>query len=1042
MAGAVGLLVAVPQLYHRMDEEVRRRIELRLVERYPDLKPVVRYAALVKGRGIEIRGLSIFDPAAEGPGAELIHVEEMFLACSTELEDLLTGEPEVTQIFLRRPTLRITRRPGENWNVTRLFSQGTIRHKEAELRVEGGTIEVCDQSKAPAGRFSLREVNFTLFAPDFQTPAGDNPALRRFEASAAGSLMRRLEISGRIDPERPEWTVSGTIDGVEISPELRDALPAELATRLASLDTLRGQAAVGMRAGYDPAATPPYTFEISAQLTRGRFDDSRLPYPLSDIRAACAFDNEGIRIGPISAHCGQSTIRASYHRRGYAADSPCAIEVKVPELELNRQLEDVLPEALRPDWRKYLPAGRVGLEAKFSFDGKTWRPQIAVECLNVSYSYYKFPYRLERSTGQIELKNDVVTARLTGYAGNQPIRISAEVAHPFQESEHFGWLEAKGDNLPLDEKLLAALPAPTQATIRALQPRGTINGWFRIWRDRPGEPIQRRLKLWLNQCGICYAKFPYPIGNIGGLLEMRGDHWDFRDLEGNKDTGHITCSGYLTPTPRGHELCLSFTGTSIPLDGDLRLALKPDMQQVWDDLKPQGTADILDAEVVYASDRDHLEVSFRARPRSESAAIEPVYFPYRLEKLHGVVAYRDGLVTLEQFKGDHGNVRFAADGTCKFAPEGGWRFDLKNLAVDRLRLDRELMQALPLRLKKAFVELNPRGAMDLQGAVSFAREAGFRAPVTSAWDLGIVFQQAAFDCGVAVENVSGGLRLTGQFNGQRFGTRAELDIDSANYKDFQFTQVKGPVWLDDDRLLLGTLVDRPFPGPHAAQPAVPERQPRAITAELFGGRVQAGGWVTLALPEFDVGGTFANVDLSRLAQEAAPGRRNLRGKIAASISLHGTGRSANGLGGRGRVHLSEADIYELPVMISMLKLLNLREPNTKAFSASDVAFRLEGKNIYFDSLTFNGDAISLEGTGEMSLADEKINLTLHAPVVGRGGLNLPFVRQVIGGASQQIMQIHVGGTIQNPESTPEAFPGVNQVLQQFQSGLSPDPVRK
>jgi hypothetical protein len=49
---------------------------------------------------------------------------------------------------------------------------------------------------------------------------------------------------------------------------------------------------------------------------------------------------------------------------------------------------------------------------------------------------------------------------------------------------------------------------------------------------------------------------------------------------------------------------------------------------------------------------------------------------------------------------------------------------------------------------------------------------------------------------------------------------------------------------------------------------------------------------------------------------------------------------------------------------------------------------------------------------------------------------------VIGGASQQIMQIHVGGTIQNPETTPEAFPGVNQALQQFQSGLSPDPVRK
>ncbi len=124
------------------------------------------------------------------------------------------------------------------------------------------------------------------------------------------------------------------------------------------------------------------------------------------------------------------------------------------------------------------------------------------------------------------------------------------------------------------------------------------------------------------------------------------------------------------------------------------------------------------------------------------------------------------------------------------------------------------------------------------------------------------------------------------------------------------------------------------------EPAGPEREPRAITAELFGGRFQGGGWVTLALPEFSVNGTLADVDLSRLAQEVARGGGIFAERSRRRSTCTAAGGSINGLGGRGRVHLSEADIYELPVMISMLKLLSIREPNTRrsspviSFSAS------------------------------------------------------------------------------------------------------------
>ena len=286
-----------------------------------------------------------------------------------------------------------------------------------------------------------------------------------------------------------------------------------------------------------------------------------------------------------------------------------------------RELEEVLPEPLRKPWREYLPAGQVHIDSVFSFDGTAWTPEVTVECVNVSYSHDKFPYRLERSSGWIKLKGDVLTARLTGYSVNQPIRISAEVTHPHCEPDLFGWIEIKGDDLPLDEKLLDALPRAAQSTIRSLEPHGTINAWFRAWRDRPGDRIHRHLKTWPNQCSIRYTKFAYPVSNIGGRIELLDDRWEFREMEGSNGTAHLTCTGYLAPTPRGHELSLNFTGSNIPLDTDLRNALKPDIQRLWDDLKPQGVADLPEARVRW-DEREHLEVSF-LRPAAKRQRLDP-----------------------------------------------------------------------------------------------------------------------------------------------------------------------------------------------------------------------------------------------------------------------------------------------------------------------------------------------------------------------------------------------------------------------------------
>ena len=67
------------------------------------------------------------------------------------------------------------------------------------------------------------------------------------------------------------------------------------------------------------------------------------------------------------------------------------------------------------------------------------------------------------------------------------------------------------------------------------------------------------------------------------------------------------------------------------------------------------------------------------------------------------------------------------------------------------------------------------------------------------------------------------------------------------------------------------------------------------------------------------------------------------------------------MSGRGSVELSDADIYELPLMVSLLKFLSIRAPTLNAFSTATMDFRIEGEHIYLDTVDFNGDAISFNG---------------------------------------------------------------------------------
>ena len=1003
---------------------------------------------MIEGQGIEIRGLSLFLTGESGRPHSLVEIDELLLACNANLKDLIQNQLDVQQIIVRRPKLTATMLADGNWDVERLYPLPKFSDNQPTISIDGGSVEINDPSSAKSKPLVLREGQVRLHWEDahkYQLHPAD-PLPQNFrpvtnspkqilvcEATAASELLERVTLQAILDPETKRWRCSGQAKGIKVSPELFSALPASVISVPAELDALRATGKMQFELLGDPSQTPAMRVGVDCTFERGQLDDPRLPFPLVDLEGQLRLVDSVLTLDRMTARHGQTQVYITGERRGLSAGSPMDLVLKVRKLVLQRDTIRQLPTDMQEEWQKYLPSGEIDFDLWLTYNGTTWIPDLTVRLVNVAFSHHKFPYRVDQSTGSVTFSGGVLGLDITAQAGDAPVRILGRIENP--GPDWTGEAEVAGTNITIDDRLIFALPEKGREIVRRLGPSGVFDVGWKMWRKDAREPEpHKQLNLALKQCGIRYEKFAYPLTNISGTVSMRDDYWSFRDLEGFNDTGFVTCKGELVPVEEGVEekgtqLALHFAATNVPLDAELRDALKPETRKVWNDLKPQGNID-LTSELIYFSATKDLDVRVNIEPVKESVSIEPAAFPYRLEKIQGGISYHNGMIQWTDVKAEHGRTEIACGGTVQTAPNDAWQLQLTGLTVDRLQPDRDLLLALPSNLRRGVGKLNPSGQFNLTGNFGLQRDPGPEQNIKSSWDFMLTLGQASVDCGLKLQAINGDIRITGGSDGKSFRSIGEFFLDSLMYQNMQFTEIHGPWLVDETRFLMGAWVEHEL---NKNKPVV--RPPRRITAKLFNGTIVGDGWVAFKeRPSYALNASLTDGSLSLFAQETLPGVQNLKGFASAAIELHGTGPGTNLLGGQGSVTLRETDIGELPVMVQLLKVLRARSPNATAFTSSEMNFRIEGEHIYFDKLDLLGDAVSLYGKGELDF-QRNVKLWFHT-VLGRNDLPFASLRQLIGEASGQILQIRVNGSLDEPEITNEVLPAVNKALQQLQAELN------
>ncbi|MGC4003538.1 MAG: AsmA-like C-terminal region-containing protein [Pirellulales bacterium] len=445
-------------------------------------------------------------------------------------------------------------------------------------------------------------------------------------------------------------------------------------------------------------------------------------------------------------------------------------------------------------------------------------------------------------------------------------------------------------------------------------------------------------------------------------------------------------------------------------------------QEFWNRLRPRGSID-LHAEVTYLSSQKKVAVAITTVPLADTVSLDPVFFPLKLEKLRGTFRFAGSRLDFENIQAEHDRLPITFTGYCEGDDAGQWHARFDRVVADRLRPEKSTLQfALPPKVRKFIQAVAMAGSVDLTGSLDLWGREDKPGELTAGWDVELDLHDVSAKLGLDVSHLDGSLRLIGKSVGEALRMQGELAIDSVFAQDLQLTNVRGPIYMDEKQILFGGRTQQQTSG----------QRLRQIEAQAYGGTLQCDGWIGLEeTPRFTLATRLDDFDLNRFGREQLAGRQSLGGKIQGGMELGGTFAGSHTFAGRGRMHLTEAKLGELPVMLAMLKVFSVREPDRTAFDTGDIGYRIEGEHVYFDSIELSGNAVSLLGTGEMSFQRE-LKLVFSA-VAGRSDWQMPAFKSLLGSASQQLMEIHVGGSLANPEIKRESFPGLKESLDQLQA---------
>ena len=702
-----------------------------------------------------------------------------------------------------------------------------------------------------------------------------------------------------------------------------------------------------------------------------------------------------------------------------------------------------------------------------------WLIETDVELKDASGKFVSFPYFLEHVKGLVKVREgyvEIVNAHTTkgdatlaidgrvtwrAGAGGRPLE-PGEVANKVTPARPDLRITAR--NVPIDKDLLAALPEDRRAWLQKVGLTGTLDIDGRVWwpsaREREAvapsssqSELTHAFELALRNGTIWPAEGTFAISDLNGNLRLLPDRLTVSQMSARRSGAELAGRGEINWPENRPSIFVSGTASRLELDRDLYRILPTAAQAVWDAVNPQGTVDV---DISYRGAVGGRNDAAATTQPADSEAAEPATapssplknlelilspvklaatvkaIPYRLDDLTGTVRLKDGRVSLDGVTGRHGEgiVRVSGSGA---ADRTDW--DLR-LSAEKIKVDDEFRHALPSGLQTVVQGLKANGVIEFdfpklkirqtppaeRVAAARATPASTTAPDSTPLDVDFAvrlgLRDGTMDVGVPMARVDGRLALEGTVRSSRLAElTGSIDLPSLSMADRPARDLHAEFFKPADRQ-----------GLHIGN----------ITGRVAGGKVD--GDVNLTFPDEGASRYVMNLvlrdaDVRQLSGEMT---QDLSGRLSASLDLQGEWSDTRTRRGRGDVSVSGKEMYKIPLILGLLQITNLSLPITSPFNQGHARYMVDGQTLTVEALELRSRDMVMSGSGQLDFERKKVAMTFTTD--NPNWPKLPIVGDILHTAKNELLQIHIKGTLQDPKVSASAANTVTTTVDEVLRG--------
>lgn len=1028
----------------------------------PDWDVEIGSARLDWNRRIHLYDVTL---KVKGDTEPLLRVPELVLVVD---RDKFFNEQEFVlyRVDMLKPVVRLVRDAQGVWNWQRLPKLPKSKTKPSlpELNVAEADVrvELQQSAGAPTARLQLQPADLKL------VPSAKRSYL--VDVSTVIGETGKLSVTGDWNLDRATWSLDGRIEqitssgellglAVGASPELRRNIERlESALRRWTPPKLRPQAPdvsdalpdfgasgtldISFRfARKQPGREPE--FDITAAIRRATVSNPALPFPLHEITGTIRWNNDRVSLERLSAKNGLTRISVDGEIRRIDRTTPCVFNLAVTGLPLDARLHARLPEKWQKVYDRIQPTGHIDVRGRLQFDGiRKWTPRGFVMTLrDCTGAHVNFPYRVRHINGtvtQSRRSTNVFDIDVAGVAGRQRATLKGYMKKlgPYVESVY----DMSVRNLPIDETLIAACRPEVRKTLRSLGLKGSVNAHYRITKRDPrrDDTYHHHIEAYVSQGSIEYDEFPYRMRNLAGRVsyDSADETWRFINLTAENGPAKFAAAGTLSKVNDKQYLRLSVGARGASFDNELRRALPRSLETIWDDASPTGKLDLV-ADLRWSTG-EQVDVTLSKVDVTEGSLYLKA-FPYPLNRVKAKLSYAGSQLSIHSFHGKHDDtyVRIK-NGLLDRQPNGEWIMRLNQFWADDIDPGRHFRRALSKDLRSVVEELDPKGPISVSGMLELRGTGRQRDPVTAAWDLKFVLAGNTLNVGLPLKNLHGSLYVRGTWDGRnvdmgrKHGNR--IDLASVSVKGYQFTGVRGPYRIDGKHIVVGSA--EALRRKSSATPLRPIPDAERLTAKAVGGEFTLDGRIQLdavirrrKTTAYRLLLTMSKAKLEQFARRYLRGTHNVAGVMYGRLDLFGHGASAQNMTGHGKLLISPAALYELPILGKILQGLKFTPPDNTAFKFAYSEFDIGHSQFLFKTIDLVGDSISLRGRGTARF-DGRLNLDFYS-MLPRNQVPIPILRELVSTATNAWVGVEVRGTTDQTYTRIKAVPQLDDALKRF-----------